>query len=359
MKQIIQNGPVFKISDMESANFKLPVGTYNLGFSNLGGFYLEKTEDFKLPTKIYGDLSLIDRCIQVYRNRDRNFGLLLSGLRGSGKSLTMKKLAVELNQPIIIINSDFREVSNSLIKFLTDPILGDCTILLDEFEKRFTSDDVTPLTLLDGPYNTHHFYILTVNEKDINRNLINRPGRIYYHKSYEGVSEDTILEVGKDLLNNKSFVNDLVNVCSDIRDLSFDMLISVINDVNLFNESPAKCLKYFEFDSHRSTFVNFYQKINGQNRLVNDSPLWIDPRCKTFWLDDCYLVKKNGEVIKAELLLPLENMVKISPKKFYLKFTVDSISLGSDNNVKIEDLQTTEIEFEIQIGVQPKVSYVF
>lgn len=357
MKQVIQNNGIFRVADMESANAKLPIGTYNLGFSDMQGFFLEKTEDFKLPSKIYGDTSIVERSIKVYRNCPRNFGLLLSGLRGAGKSLTMKKIALELNQPIIIINENFHDVSSMLIKFLTDPVLGDCTIILDEFEKRFSENDVTPLTLLDGPYNNHHFFILTVNEKNINENLINRPGRIYYHKEYNGLDDDMIREVGMDLLNNQDFLDDLIDTCTEIKNLSFDMLLSIVNDSNLFNEEPSKCIKYFGFDMHESSYVNFYQKIDDELKLINDRPIWINPAAPGYWLDNVMLDTKKG-LLPFEVLIHIKDMKKVAPKKYQIvqKLKPSDISCERDS---FKSIKTDEIEIYMYVNVPYEVQYAF
>ena len=99
MAKIIKNGNVLRIAEIESSFEKLPFGVYNLGLDN-SGYFLTKTSEFKFPSKIYGDLSIVDRCIKTYENKKRNVGILLSGLKGGGKTITAKLLATKANKPI-------------------------------------------------------------------------------------------------------------------------------------------------------------------------------------------------------------------------------------------------------------------
>lgn len=361
MKQIVKNGNTYKIAEMDSVTSALPVGTYNLCFSERGGFYLEKTNDFELPDKIYGDMSIVDRSIAVYRERKRNFGLMLSGLRGAGKSLTMKKIAIELNQPIIIVNESYSDVASLFIKFITDPVLGDCTIIFDEFEKKFREEDVTPLTLLDGPYTNHHFFILTVNEKHVNENLMNRPGRIYYHKEYGSIEDEMVEEVGLDLLNDKTMINDLINTCSEIRHLSFDMLISIINDCNTFSEAPSKCVKYFGFEKHGGSYVNVHQKIGNSTRQCNKNPIWVEPKWKRLWVENIMLETASGEPFYLNEYIDIDKLVKVAPKKYKLEqeLTYHAFEDCEIDENTLKQIVTQKIELYINIDVQPKFNYVF
>jgi hypothetical protein len=359
MSQIIKSGNTFSLANVDQVKSTLPIGTYNLIYVNMLGFRLEKVPDFTVPSKIYGDLSIINRAITVYKNRDRNFGLLLAGLRGSGKSLLMKKLALELKQPIIILNQSFSDMSDDLIKFLTDPALGDCTILFDEFEKRFDREDPTPLTLMDGPYNTHHFFILTVNTTRINENLINRPGRIYYHKTFNGLDDDTVREVGEDLLKNKDFLDELVDVCGDIRNLSFDMLISVINDVNLFNESPKTCVKEFGFDSSDGMYAKVYQILKDEKKSeVTENAVWLNPTDKYLWVEDIMYYLNDGTTRETDIRLDLSHMQKVSKSKYRLSFELTPQRARLDDEDK-DKFETQTLEFEINLNPNREVQYIF
>lgn len=356
MSQIIKSGNVLSLANVDQVKATLPLGTYNLQYIPMAEFKLIQTEDFKLPPKIYGDLSLVERAITVYKHRSRNFGLLLSGLRGAGKSLLMKKIALDLHQPVIIVNQSFEDHSDEFIEFLTDKALGDCTILFDEFEKRFSREDVTPLTLMDGPYNTHHFFILTVNTTYINENLLNRPGRIYYRKVYCGLNDEMVREVGEDLLLDKKYLDDLVATCQDIRDLSFDMLISLINDVNLFDETPKECVKYFEFDNQSGQYITIYQELpNGEQVKVVDDDYMEPQHNSVLWAEDCVYYLNDGTKCTIDIKLDLAKMTKISRSKYYMTHELTANQIDKD---EVGNFTQQTLKFHIEANSNKQLKFV-
>lgn len=245
MATIVQSGDEFRITSIQGTYNKLPVGVYNLE-CNDSGYFLTKTHDFKLPKKIYGDMSIVDRWLHTYQTRDRNLGVLLAGLKGGGKTITAKLLAIKSGLPIITINAPYN--GSDFISFLSNECLGDCVIFLDEYEKiysRETKDgdgDSSLLSVLDGPYQMHHLFILTVNNVAVNTNLINRPSRIFYRKNYEGLTPEEIKEIAEDLLLDKSLVDDLTSTASKMFQISFDTLISIIEEVNRYGEPASQCV---------------------------------------------------------------------------------------------------------------------
>ena len=245
MAAIIQSGNNYRIASIDGTYDKLPVGVYNLE-CNDSGFFLTKTQDFKLPKKIYGDMSIVDRWLHTYQTREKNLGVLLAGLKGGGKTITAKLLAIKSGLPIITIQCPYS--GPGFISFITNQCLGDCVIFLDEYEKVYNKEtknndgDTSLLSVLDGPYQMHHLFIFTVNETLINSNLNNRPSRIFYKKNYEGLSPEEIREVADDLVLNKDLVDDLVLTASRMFQISFDTLISIIEEMNRYDEPASQCI---------------------------------------------------------------------------------------------------------------------
>lgn len=246
MATIVQSGNEFRITSIQGTYDKLPVGVYNLECNSNNGYFLTKTTDFKLPKKIYGDMSIVDRWLHTYQTRDRNLGVLLAGLKGGGKTITAKLLAIKSGLPVITINAPY--CGSDFISFLTNECLGDCVIFLDEYEKIYsgvTKDgdgDTSLLSILDGPYQMHHLFIFTVNNATVNTNLINRPSRIFYKKNYEGLTPEEIKEIAEDLLLDKSLIEDLISTASRMFQISFDTLISIIEEVNRYGEPASQCI---------------------------------------------------------------------------------------------------------------------
>ena len=271
MATIVKNGNELRITSIQGTYDKLPVGVYNLECDE-SGYFLTKTDDFKLPKKIYGDMSIVDRWLHTYQTRGRNLGVLLAGLKGGGKTITAKLLAIKSGLPIIIINSPY--YGSSFISFLSNECLGDCVIFLDEYEKiynRETKDgdgDSSLLSVLDGPYQMHHLFILTVNSVSVNTNLINRPSRIFYRKNYDGLTPEEIKEIAEDLLLDKSLAEDLISTASRMFQISFDTLISIIEEVNRYGEPASQCILNMNLTPKRILFDAWQFVKDGKNGVV-------------------------------------------------------------------------------------------
>lgn len=267
--QLIQNGQNFVLGNFGSLPEKLPLGTYTLLFNkDTGQYYLHLIDDIKIPNKIYGDIvPFAKRVYTKYYSKDRNLGVLLVGTKGAGKSLEAKVIANLLNLPVIIISEGYDD--SEFISFLTDPILGNCVVLIDEFEKLYdeqNADSNKLLSLLDGPYNTHHIFIFTANEfYRINSMMKNRPSRIHFLKEFTGLDEDTVKDIGNDLLNNKDWVGELVEISQKMTECTFDVIVSICSDSNLFKESPKQVVRYMNVLMESSQYEVFVEE-NG--RLV-------------------------------------------------------------------------------------------
>ena len=266
MSQIINNGVTYSLAEFNSVPTKLPNKVFNFRLNPQSGeYYLEETNPITLPKKIYGDMSIVDRYIKSYHNTERNLGVLLAGLKGNGKTVMAKYLCQKLDQPIILINEPFK-CADCAIQFLTNPVLGNCTVFIDEFEKVFadTDEQLPILSLLDGPYQTHHFFILTVNDKFLNKNLINRPSRIHYVNNFARLDSKIVEEIANDLVNDKTQIPSVIELVNRIPDLSMDILITIIKDMNLFNESANEVYAAMGLTIEVSS-INFVQKFKGDD----------------------------------------------------------------------------------------------
>lgn len=246
MSKILQTSQnIFRQGDIRGMHSTLPVGVYNLQMDN-SGYFLTKVPDITLPTKIYGDTSIVDRWLDTYHSKTRNLGVLLSGLKGSGKTITAKMLALKSGLPIITINEPF--CGSDFASFLSDESLGNCVIFIDEYEKIYSSGNKEGsdnlLSILDGPYDMHHLFIFTVNNEYLSDSMVNRPSRIYYRKQYTSLSPDVVQEVVDDLLICPEHKEDVILTCNRLHELSYDILISIIDEVNRFNEPASKCIEH-------------------------------------------------------------------------------------------------------------------
>lgn len=247
---------------------KLDNGVYIVGFSMKHGFYLNKTaEQFNFNYKIYGlETNLIERTLKTYEYNNSNLGVLLNGVKGTGKTVTSKIIANRLNQPIIVINSDIDGVTSFLNK-----IPQDVTIFIDEYEKIY-GESSKMLTIMDGALTSKYrrLFLLTTNNLHVDDNLIERPSRIRYLKTFGFLTPDVILEIIDDLLIHKDLKDACFNFISTLKTITVDIVKAILNEVNIHNENPEVFADVFNVkkvtgkynikvkndDGKFSTFVN-------------------------------------------------------------------------------------------------------
>lgn len=244
----------FTASDIEAMP-EIPVGNWLLKFHPQKGFYLEKSSDFKLPPKIYGNAEqLATRYLNTFANQNGNLGILLSGLKGTGKSVTAKITAARSNRPVIIISEPF---DGDGFKSFLNNISQEVVVFIDEFEKVYYDHQLQNsfLTILDGVFEGKKLFIFTSNEKDrINTYMLNRPGRVHYLEEYHSLPEDIINDVVDDNLKNLDEKAELIDVLGILSDVTMDMLISLIREMNLYNENARESIKYLNLKPDRTTF---------------------------------------------------------------------------------------------------------
>lgn len=101
-----QVGSGYKVSE------SLPVGIYSISLT-MTGYHLDKYADkFVFPYKMYGlQEDFIDHVIKTYNNTEGNLGIMFTGTKGTGKTVTAKELANKLNLPVIIVK-DWETIIN-------------------------------------------------------------------------------------------------------------------------------------------------------------------------------------------------------------------------------------------------------
>lgn len=247
-------------STYEAMLDKLPPGNYVIKQSMSGLYFSKYDKDFSITGKVYGNA--IDRAVRIistFLDRAGSTGILLSGEKGSGKTMLGKLICQMLAQhhgvPTIFITEPWNgDAFLDLIGSIKQPAV----IFIDEVEKVYdgkqseahgSHSQVNLLTLLDGIFTTQKLYIMTCNDKyKIDEHLINRPGRIYYAFDYSGLEEEFIREYCEDNLDKQVYTEDVVRVASFFKHFNFDMLKAIVEEVNRYDEKPQESLDYLNIN---------------------------------------------------------------------------------------------------------------
>lgn len=217
---------------------EIPVGIYRLEHSDMKGLYLTHTGDkFTFPYKIYGmERNFIDRVIKTYNSKNGNVGILLNGVKGTGKTVTAEIIANEINLPVIVINQNYQNATATFINSIEQDVI----LFFDEYEKTYSNHDYSILTVMDGVLSTKYrrLFLLTTNNDYINENMLSRPSRIRYVKQFGDLSLDVINEIVDDMLDNKDHKEALIRYVSTLRIITVDIVKSIVDEVNIHNEDP-------------------------------------------------------------------------------------------------------------------------
>ena len=238
---VVHSGNTFQIyGDALKTYTQLPVGTYEVCFHKMMGFYLNSHSDLSVnEDKIYGSTpSKVEKVLRGFKSVNRNFGVILSGRKGIGKSLFARQLAErakEYELPLILVTCYYPGIADFISSIEQEVI-----VLFDEFEKTFADQEHSNpqeemLPLFDGIDNGKKLFIITCNEiHKLNSYLINRPGRFHYHFILGNPNPDEIKEYMTDKLlpEYHHLIKRLIGFSINV-DLTYDVLRAIAFELNM------------------------------------------------------------------------------------------------------------------------------
>lgn len=328
---------------------EVPVGVWKLSCAQFVGFFLEETEIKLSHGKIYGDAqNIADHVVEAFEKNDsnKNLGVLFSGEKGLGKTLTTRLILEKFygKKPIIIIS----EYINGMTDFISN--FKGCIILMDEFEK-FMGGNIncedengitkqeTFLSIFDGNTNcSGNLFLLTVNSTyKLDDNLKSRPGRIRYHYKFTSENATVVRNYCNDNLNNKEIIEDIVTTLGEAGFVSMDILSSFVDELNKFpDKKPSEVLKYFNIETENSN----------ENFKMTFKVLWGDT--EVIYTDRCPLrYFHNGRWLSWKVSSDKEKEKLISlgiPNDIYVALDEDADISSYFENVLSEDDYSIEGE---------------
>lgn len=259
----LKNGRSLRqIEDSVSIVKDLPRRVYNMCFDQQKGeIYLEDIMDeFHFDFKIYGmESKFIQHVMKTFESTSSNLGVMLTGIKGTGKTICAKVLANKMNLPVILVNAPYP----GLVEFVAN-IECPCILFFDEFEKNFNTEkghDKDLLSIMDGVFNSPYrkIFLLTTNELRVNSNFIGRPSRIKYLRSFGNLAPEVVKEFIDDTLINKEYASEIIEFVDSLTISTIDILKSIVQECNIHNVPVSAFKEFLNVERARYTFSVAYR----------------------------------------------------------------------------------------------------
>lgn len=192
--------------------------------------FLETDTVMNLPknlTKTQSDIKFVNKVLNHFKATPKpTTGVILSGLKGSGKTVMSKIIALESNLPIIIVDSTFP--TRNLDKFFSKFTETKVCVIFDEIDKNerfWNTEDL--LGFLDGIKSTSKKLVLfTCNiDSRINEFVIDRCSRIRYHKTFEALSRENVDAILKNYINKN--IDEMTDfIMNSFKVVSYDNVVA-------------------------------------------------------------------------------------------------------------------------------------
>lgn len=209
----------------------LPAEIYMLRYNPDSGAitFERRAKTFRLPERRFGKHQARQDIIRAeYDRMNPTMGILLDGLKGSGKSMFAEDMGnwmVGQGLPVLMINQPLP--SDVIRRALT--LVGPCMLYFDEFGKTYNNaDDRYKLLPLFSDTNlTGVMFVVTGNDKsEFSEYLFDRPQRFRYRLSFRDLEGDAVMEVADHYMLNDP-MREVLTLYTRYLSISYDMLNTV------------------------------------------------------------------------------------------------------------------------------------
>jgi hypothetical protein len=335
---------------------KLAPGIYIPGV-DINGHYLTKYHDkYVFPYKVYGvNGGFMERVSRTFVHTTGNLGVLMNGVKGTGKSVTSELICNDFmdqfNMPVILIN----EKMKGLIEFLA-AIDQDIVVFVDEYEKVFVNEEGRPnsteiLTLMDGALKSEHrrLFLFTTNNKYIDDNLLERPGRIRYVKEFTDLDKAVIEEIIDDILEDKAFKEECIAYISKLQKITIDIVKAVITEVNIHGQGPSSFSDIFNAKELKPTYNMYSGALTSvQMAIVLPSQTNVE-RCEPYFLEASEVNKQRWSATKRDVFIDGDYMGE------FVSF--ENMILTVSNEDDDDKVTLTQFTFEKAMPVHKSYAY--
>jgi hypothetical protein len=227
--------------DSNNAIDHIPAYVYRIDYNpRTGAIELVKDRPrFDLPTKCYGKVESYKTTIVDHFSKTTGAtGVMLTGIKGSGKSLTAELIAntfIVKDYPVFIID---RKIPAELILTVAR-IASPCMFYFDEFGKIYheshttentSSEQDSLLPLFSDTSLKKVMFVVTGNSyNEFSNYIINRPGRFFFSINFDKADEEIITEICNDFKIIPSITRLLIGYSDLMTDVSIDIIRAAVN----------------------------------------------------------------------------------------------------------------------------------
>lgn len=226
----------------QGLDYELKAGkVYTLTCNNYSSeLYLKEDNDFNMPEKYYqsnADKRFVKKVLTTFKNTNKlTTGVMLSGIKGSGKTLMAKHIASQSEVPIIVIDKCVR--AGEIESFFSHINIDTC-VIFDELDKYWNTSYL--LGFFDGVKPTgKKLVICTCNdEEEVSEYLNDRCSRIRYKRTFDSLGVDAVVGILSNILDEDKALEVASFLVDNIRVVSYDNVIVFGDEVK---NSPEETL---------------------------------------------------------------------------------------------------------------------